>query len=582
MKAIRLVSILAVLLLLISACAPAAPTTAPVEAPAGEEPAAQPAEERTGEPTGEGVDEAVDEPAEEPTAEVDVAEVPAGRVECEFDLAIGSNGDGAIVNPILVVDTDGEWRTDMMFDSLVNLDPTTLEPIPHLAESWEVSDDGLTYTFNLTDADVRWHDGEPFTVEDIEFTLMEILKPTYTGRYQQNFAGLVGADAVIAGEAETLDGFEVLDDRTVQFTLNAPTAGFLASAIEQLKFLPKHLLEGKEISEEMPYSQAPIGTGRYKFVEWDKGSRFVMERNDDYWGDTACPRRITTVVIPDMQAITAALQAGDIDLSITIPPTEIPRLEEIEGLAVYEQPSRGAEALYFNLAHPALQDARVREAIAAAVDIEAFTENVLQGTTSPANSPFTNASWAWDQSDQQVAYNPERARALLTEAGYADGFQVDISTNQGNFFREVFVEFLQAELANVGIDATISKLEWGTFIGNAESRDYEMRFHVQDTGFPDPDSVYSVWHSEGANNWTGYSNPEVDAALEEARLATDLDVRRAAYQRVADLVNADLPAYFAFWRPNHLVTKDSYEGVVPSVLYNYGGIENWRLGSRSP
>ena len=241
------------------------------------------------------MEEEAAEAAEEEVMEEEAMEVAAG---CGFDVTIGSNGDGKIVNPILAVDTDGFWRTDMMFDSLVDLDPETLEPIPHLAQSWEVSNDGKTYTFTLVDADVTWHDGEPFTVEDIEFTLMEILKPTYTGIYQQRFADLVGADAVIAGDADSLEGFQIIDDKTVQFTLNNLDPAFLAIAINDLKFIPKHLLEGEEITEDMPYSQAPIGTGRYMFKEWDKGSRFVMEVNPNYWGEPGCPGSITTVVIP--------------------------------------------------------------------------------------------------------------------------------------------------------------------------------------------------------------------------------------------------------------------------------------------
>jgi peptide/nickel transport system substrate-binding protein len=578
------------LALLLTACpqeqpAVTTPATPAPEAPAAEEPAAtEPAtEEPAAEEPAATEPAATEAPAEEPAAEETAtpepaAEEPAPTADgCGFDIVIGSNGDGRIVNPILAVDTDGFWRTDMMFDSLIDLDPTTLEPVPHLAESWEVSDDALTYTFNLTDADVRWHDGEPFTVEDIEYTLMEILKPTYTGIYQARFADLVGADAVIAGEAESLEGFQIVDEDTVQFQLNNPNAAFLATAINDLKFLPKHLLEGQEITEDMAYSGAPIGTGPYKFSRWDRGSEFVLEWNEDYWGEQPCARTITTVVIPDMQSLAAAIEAGDIDLTITVPPTEIARLSEVSGLEVYSQPSVGPETLWFNLDHPILQNPQVRQAIAHAIDAEAFTENVLQGTTEPANGPVSNAVWAFDPAAELPEYDPDRARELLAEAGYADGFDIRVSTNQGNFFRELFVEFLQAELAQVGINVQVDKAEWGTFIGGVMEGNYEMRFHNQDAGVPDPDSIHPVFHSEGGANWSGYSNPEVDRLLDEARQSTDLEARRAAYAEAVELINADLVGFNAFWRPNNLVTKERYEGVVPSALYNYGSVHQWRL-----
>jgi peptide/nickel transport system substrate-binding protein len=558
-----------VLALFVASCGQAAPV--PEEEPA-EAPVEEVVEETAVEEAAE--EAAVEEAPGEEVAEEAMAEVEAG---CGFDVVIGSNGDGKIVNPILAVDTDGFWRTDMMFDSLVDLDLDTLEPVPHLAKSWEVSDDGTAFTFTLTDADVRWHDGEPFTVADIEYSLLEILKPTYTGIYQQRFQELVGADKVIAGEATSLEGFKIIDDKTVQFSLNQVDPAFLAVAINNLKFLPKHLLEGQEITEDMPYSQAPIGTGPYKFKEWEKGSRFVMEWNLDYWGEKPCPKTITTVVIPDMQAIAAAVEAGDIDMTIMVPPTEVPRLAQVSELAVYQQPSVGPETLWFNLEHPILSDPLVRRAIAHAIDTEAFTEGVLQGTTSPANSIFSNASWAYDASSSGVEYDPEKAKEFLAEAGYPDGFKIQLSTNQGNFFRELFVEFAQAELAKVGIEVELNKAEWGTFIGSVQEGTYEMRFHNQDSGVPDPNVVFPVYSTGGPNNWNSYSNPEVDELLNQAASTTDLEIRKEAYNQLAAIVSEDMPNFPAFWRPNPMVTNAKFDNVKPSVIHAYGAIHKWRL-----
>ena len=492
-RASLLLVVLLIASLVISACGTAEPqpTEPPKEEPQEATPVAVP---------------------EEPTATTaPVAEEPA--CECGYDVVIGSNGDAKIVNPILAMDSDGFWRTDLMFDSLVRVDPETTEIVGQLAKSWDISEDGTTYTFHLVDDEVKWHDGEPFTVADIEFTMMEILKPTYTGIFAQRFQDLVGADKVIAGEATELEGFKIIDDKTVEFKLNAPNAPFLAWAVSASSSCPKHLLEGQDITEDMPYSLAPVGNGPYKFKQWDKGNQFVMEWNEDYWGEKPCAKTITTLGIPDMQALAAAVEAGDIDITIMVPPTEVPRLAETGGLAYFKQPAIGPESLYFNLNNPILADIRVRQAISHAIDAAAFTEGVLQGTTTPANTHFTTGSWAYDANATLPEYDREKAKALLAEAGYADGFKIKLTCNQGNFFREHFVEYAQAELAKVGIEVEVVKAEWGTFIGSVMDGSFEMAFYNEEGGIPDPDVAFEYFHTDGPNNYTSYSNPEVDAWL---------------------------------------------------------------------
>jgi peptide/nickel transport system substrate-binding protein len=555
----RVSLILAILLIasmVISACGTAEPQ--PTEVPKGETKEATP----------------VAAVEEKPTATTAPApEEPA--CECGYDVVIGSNGDAKIVNPILAIDSDGFWRTDLMFDSLVRVDPATTKIVGQLAKSWDVSDDGTTYTFHLVDADVKWHDGEPFTVADIEFTMMEILKPTYTGIFAQRFQDLVGADKVIAGEATELEGFKVIDDKTVEFKLNQPNAPFLAWAVSGLKFLPKHLLEGQEITEDMPYSLAPVGNGPYKFKQWDKGNQFVMEWNEDYWGGKPCAKTITTLAIPDMQALAAAVEAGDIDVTVMVPPTEVPRLAATEGLAYYKQPAIGPESIYFNLENPILSNIKVREAIAHAIDAEAFTEGVLQGTTGPANTHFTTGSWAYDPNATLPEYDVEKAKALLAEAGYPDGFKIKLTCNQGNFFREHFVEYAQAELAKVGIEVEVDKAEWGTFIGNVMDGNFDMAFYNEEGGIPDPDVAYEYFHTDGPNNYTHYSNADVDSWLEQARVASDQAVRQDLYFKVQAQLNKDLPTMPEFWRPNPLVVNAKFQKVVPSGIQTYGGVQNW-------
>ncbi len=498
------------------------------------------------------------------------------RCECGQGVVIGQITETASVNPILARDPDGFWLSQLLFDSLIHLDPETGAPLPHLARGWDISEGGTTYTFYLVDRDVRWHDGQNFSVEDIEFTMMEILKPTYSGILQEHFAGLVGAGAIIAGEATTLEGFQVLDERTVQFKLEEPNAAFLASAIAELKFLPKHLLAGQEIGDDLPFNRSPIGTGPYELVEWVQGERLVLDWSERYWGEMPCPMTITLLVLPTAQDVAAALEAGEVDLSLVVPPGEVARLTEMPGLYLYKQPPSAPEVLWFNLDHPVLQDARVRLAIAQAIDVQAFTEEVLQATTEPADSHITTGSWAREPAaTQRPAYDPDAARALLTEAGYGDGFSVKLAASQGNSYRKDFVEFAREELARVGINVEVEGIELGSGDGNVHEGDFEMMVHSGAPTVPDPDGLYNYFHSRGRHNYGHYSNPEVDRLLEEARRIPDLESRRDLYHQVMALLRDDLPALPLFWQPNPLIAGLEFHNVRPSALHNYGDLYYW-------
>jgi len=501
----------------------------------------------------------------------------AVREQCGFDVVIGHNGATVTMNPILAADTDALWMTDMLFDSLVELDPVTLEPRPRLAESWEISEDGMVYTFYLVDADVRWHDGEPFSVQDIEFTLMEILKPTYAGAFQARFADLEGADRVIGGEADSLEGFRVIDDDTVQFRLNNPNAAFLSVALVDLKFLPMHLLAGKEITNAMPYSQAPIGTGPYRFRSWVKGVSEVIEWNLDYWGEVPCAKTITKLIVPDQMSLASALESGDIDVTMHAPPTEWPRLAEAETVQVLDQPSRSTELLWFNMTHPILHDQKVRQAIAHAIDREAFSTYVMHGAVAPVTQYIPEAGWAYDPEAKLPDYNPERAKELLAQAGYPDGFEIKLSTNAGNAYRAAAVEYIQGELAKVGIDVEIRMEEWITFYGAVQQGEFEMKFRNEDAGIPDPATISEVFHTDGSVNFIQFSDPQVDIWLDEAGVVVDREQRKEYYRQVTEVLNNDLPCLPFFARPFQLGVNAKFQNVVPSVLWNFAGVQNWRL-----
>lgn len=501
--------------------------------------------------------------------------------DCATDneINIVTNGDARNINPILAVDLDGGWRTDLMFDPLVLVDPESLEPIPWLAESWTISEDNRTYTFTLRQ-DATFHDGEPVTAADVEFTVMAMLSPGYQGPFQSDWARLAGSAEVIDGSADTLSGLSVTDDHTIEFTLTDPYAGFLTVMARQLKPLPLHLLEGEDdLTESSQFSLEPVGSGQYMFESWAKGNAFVAVANPDHWTGEACLKRITQTVIPDMNTLVASLEAGEYDATIVPPPSSLARLGEMESLAIYELPPKTPEGIHFNLEQAPFDDPLVRRAVASAIDYETFGREFM-GYEEPLPSAFFSpASWAYDDQYQPPAYDPDAAAALLEEAGYPDGegLTVQLRTNAGNQFREQELTFIQQQLAAVGVESEILAEEWGLFITAVGDGDFQAAAvnAGDNAGIPDPTAIEEVYRTGGAANYTGYSNPEVDALLDDASSLVDIEERKPLYSEVQRILAEDLPFLPGFWYPNLFAVRSDIEGVEPSVVGAYWNIADW-------
>jgi peptide/nickel transport system substrate-binding protein len=502
---------------------------------------------------------------------------PAGgdRICQGSEIRLGTNGDARNINPLFAIDTDGYWRSDLLFDPLVKEDWKTLQPVPHLAERWTISPDGKTYTFNLKKG-VTWHDGKPLTARDVEFTVLAMLAPDYNGQWRTNWSVLVGADDVIAGKTKSLAGLRVVDDHTIQMRLKQPTASFLAVTVRNLKPVPRHILEGQRLADDTEYSRAPVGSGPYKFEQWVRGDRFVAVANESYWGGAPCMKRIVQVVIPDMNALLVALEAGQLDASIVLPPQELPRLARSGSLVVYNLPAQVPEGLHLNLSNDMFKDPKIRRAIAHAVDWSAFSREVMRGTTKAATH-IAPASWAADKTIQPIKYDVERAKSLLKEAGQPNGFELDIYTNAGNLFREQAVNYMQGQLAKVGIRVKPRFNEWGTFISAVRRGEFITNFQTALGGVPDPDVLYLQYHSTGGQNYAKYKNPEVDKLLDEARLIANAGQRAQRYKKVQQILLNDLPYIPAFWRPNALTIRTRFAGVRPSLAGAYWNINEFGI-----
>jgi peptide/nickel transport system substrate-binding protein len=503
------------------------------------------------------------------------------------DFVIGYLGDATSLNPVIATDGQSYIAEWPIFDSLVELDEK-LGVKPLLAESWEVSRDGLTYTFKLKKG-VKWHDGKPFTARDVAFTFYSVLDPKVTTPHRGYFDALVGfpeltnKDNPKKPEELAQKPIEVLDDHTIRFRLRYPYGAFLAVLVNpRAGIVPEHLLKGVDLNTA-EYNRKPIGTGPFKFVEWKRGERLVLEANADYHAGRPALDRLIYRVIPDAVVLLQELRAGGVDFIERPPLTEVGRLKQTPGLKVLTADNTLYTYFGFRQDVAPFDDIRVRRALYHAIDIPAIVREVLQGYGTVSNGQFPPGSWAFDPSVKPYAYDPNRAKALLAEAGWKpgpdgvltkDGKRLSFSLRHDQADQTVkdTTIIIQEFLKKVGVEATIEPLDWPTFVKKLFASEFEG-IVVGWTNFHDPDPfAYSIWHSGQwkARNFAHYKNPRADAALEAARRTADQAERKKHYAEFSKILMEDAPYVFLYFQQQVYVTRQAYEGFVP--IPAFGGI----------
>ncbi len=486
-------------------------------------------------------------------------------------IIMGTIGDASNLLPVLAADASSSEINARVYSGLVRYDKN-LEIEGDLAESWEISDDNLTFTFHLR-RDVRFHDGAPFTAEDVLFTFQTYIDPTVPTAYGERYR-----------QVETA---EVIDPYTFRVTYREP----LSTALISWGFgiMPKHLLEGVDITQS-PLQRAPIGTGPYRFVEWRAGERIVLEANHDYWEGRPYIHRILYRIIPDLSTMFLELQGGGLDY-MGLTPLQYAR--QTDTLAFqrrfnkFRYPSFAYTYLGYNLRRPMFADVRVRQALSYAINEQELIDGVLLGLGQPANGPFKPDTWVHNPNVRTYEYNPQKALELLAEAGWTDStgdgwldkdgqrFSFVIMTNQGNDQRIKSGEIIQRRLREVGIDVRLRVMEWASFLkefvnpGNFDAIIMGWTIPID----PDP---FDVWHSSktrpGELNFIGFNNPEVDALLERGRRTLDQDERARIYHRFQEILAEEQPYTFLYVPDALPVVGARFRGVEEApagIMHNF-------------
>jgi peptide/nickel transport system substrate-binding protein len=423
------------------------------------------------------------------------------------------------MDPFFVNQAAGWSVVHALFDHLVERDFEG-NIVPGLALSWTIVNTA-TLEFELRD-DVIFHNGEPFTAESVKFSVERMLAEE---------------EAPNQGKFTAIDSVEIVDDNTVQLKLNRPDGTLLDSLTSRLAMLPPSYFA--EVGAE-GFAKAPIGTGPFSFVEWLPDDRITLVANEDYWqGSYKGTPQVDIVVfrpIPEAATRMAELQAGGVHMIQDVLPDQMDDLEEA-GLTVIVNEAFQLQYVFFVTDDESAptHDIRVRQALNYAVDVEAIIENLLAGLGTHIASPIGPGYLGYNPEVEPYPYDPEKAMALLAEAGYADGFATALDTTTAG--HTDVIDAVAGYLSEVSVDATIREYELGQFNQNWIDRTQSMLWAARWGNTPDPQSIELF---ASCNGWISrYCNEEVTAHLEAARDTLDQDERAEHYAAASELMNED-------------------------------------------
>lgn len=414
-----------------------------------------------------------------------------------------------------------------VFDTLVEPD-VNLEMQPALAESWDVSEDQLTWTFELRD-DVTWHDGSDFTADDVVYSFNRIIDEELSNSWRLS----------------AVESVEAVDEDTVEFHLNAPAPNLLANigGFKGMAVVQQENVESGEIG------QNPVGTGPFAFESYASGSSIQLTANPDYWGGAPAVSGVEFQFITEPTTALAALESGEVHWTDNIPPQQVAALAESETVELGQVGSNDYWYLALNQAREPFGDVRVRQAISYAIDREAITEATMFGNATVNQTAIPESS-AWYTEYDRYSHDPEQATALLEEAG-VDPASLSIEIMVATDYPETVqaAQLIADQLGQIGVGAEIRTLDFGAWLDEQGQGNFDMLM-MGWLGNIDPDDFYyGQHHSEGANNYQGYSNPEVDEMLDQARTETDQEARKALYDEIATTI-ADDASYIYLYNPD--------------------------------
>lgn len=461
------------------------------------------------------------------------------------DIVIATDADAVSIDPQATWDSNSIPVIRQMYDQLVKLD-ANMKIVPSLAESWEyLSPTQLQFKLKKG---VKFHDGTEMKASDVKFSIER-----------------EKASAKVKAFAALITNVKVVDDYTVVIETEKPFGPLLAN----LCHTGASIIPEKYTTEQGDkFGKQPIGTGAFKFVEWAPGDKIVLAKNENYFGGKVDIDTLTFRIIPEGSSRTIALETGEIDMNMKVDPIDAKKVESNTDLKLYDSLSPMIEYSAMNQKYEPFSKLEVREAINYAIDRNSVFDVVAEGRGKITNSVMNAKIPSYTDEVKSFEYNPTKAKELLAQAGYPNGFDV-VMTVSGDL-RNRTAQLIQANLAEVGIKMTIENLEWSTFMDKVNKGDYQMFILSYNNTTGDPDtSLYQLFTSTvpaSSGNRVYYNNPKTDKLLSDGQLELDGEKRMAIYKEAQQVICEDVPWIPLYCKANLVGTRNNLQGYTPHPL----------------
>jgi len=489
---------------------------------------------------------------------------PAVAQEKELRVPL-PEGDANSLDPQEFNTIAESWTLRNVTEGLVTYDPHSLQPVPALAESWDISDDGLIYTFHLRHG-VKFHNGADLTASEVVSTFNRLaIPPEFINTPTYATSLIIGSIAGYSdlpsqgGNAASLSGVRAVDDYTVEITLSSPNSAFLAA----LTMIPAAIIPSLAANSGA-FEENPVGTGPFMFQEWVRQDHITLVANPDYWGGKPAIDRVTLRVIPERSVQLVEFLAGNLDY-VLVPPTNLAsikadptyqgRIQDQAILSIWWMP--------LNLTRPPLDNLKVRQAMSFAIDRQAIVNNVLQGQGTVAHGPIPPGLSAYDPDYNPFPYDPDRAKELLAEAGFPDGVDVEIRTWNEEVEGRVLAA-VQANWADVGIRATFNRTEYTAYISDLSVCNLQIGTSSWTADYADPDNfIIPIPLSDDSLTGQGCGYGQVPQVEELAVQAKSLPLgpeRDELFRQAEREAVENVMGLFLFHRGQTLVWGANVEG----------------------
>jgi peptide/nickel transport system substrate-binding protein len=453
------------------------------------------------------------------------------------EIKIGRNEDSTTFDPIKTIQNVDIWLLNNTNAFLVRANREANAIIPDLAESWEISDDGLNYTFHLRDA--KFSDGSPVTAQDVVFSLTRVRDDP---------------ESVQSAVYQIMKSIEAPDERTVVVTLSEPSTPFLAT----LAMFAAAIVPEKAVTElGEGFSEQPVGAGAFRLAEWRRGDVVRLERNEHYW-EEGLPKldAVEWYVVVDDNTRILKVEAGELDAAIFIPFSRVADLEANPEINVHLDPSTREDMLLLNNDKEWLSNKNVRQALNMAIDLQSIVDTVTFGYGTPANSYVPAGAMYYRADNPLYEYDPEKAKEML-EAEGATGISLSLLVGAGNEVAEQTAILLKDQLAKVDVDMAIQKVDPGQIWDMYLAGDYEMSlaYWTNDIIDPDQKSTFSLGMDDNMNFMTRYQGGRAAELVKQGRVELDPDERRDIYYELQAIAKEDVPWIDLYYSPFRNISR---------------------------